>query len=398
MITVEEAFHRIVETATPLTTEKVPLSECSGRVLAAPLVARRTQPGSDMSAMDGYAVRSADLKGSAVTLTVVGESTAGTPFAGTCAAGHAVRIFTGATVPEGCDQVVVQEDCERDGDTIHTHMQPSPGRHIRLSGIDFTERQTVMEMGSYISPRSIGLIAGAGYDQLMVHRAPRVAILSTGDELVSPGAETFSPYETVNSSTPQIAAMLKDAGAHISYIGQARDDLKALRSELSKAIQNADILLTIGGASVGERDLIQQALGQEGMSLDFWKVRMRPGKPLIHGAIGQTRILGLPGNPVSAFVCALLFARPLVDRLMGRPAPLPAGIPLPLATDLPANGGRQHYLRARLIGEPGKRTLDPAVSQDSSLVSVLAQSDGLIVRAPDAPAASAGDMLPFIPF
>ncbi len=397
MISVEDAFKRIVESAKPLTTEKVPLEQASGRVLAAPLTARRTQPGADMSAMDGYAVNSTSLTGDPVALKLIGESAAGSPFAGSCGVGEAVRIFTGAIVPDGADQVVVQEDCTADGATVNTAMGPEPGRHIRMAGIDFARNQIVLDQGTYISPKSIGLAASAGYDHLMVHRAPKVAVLPTGDELVPPGKKDFAPHETVNSTAPQISALLTDAGAHVTILGQAGDDLKALKAAVKKA-SDADILITIGGASVGDKDMMQEALAAGGMSLDFWKVAMRPGKPLISGTMGNTRVLGLPGNPVSAFVCALLFARPLVDQMMGRPAPMPTGVPLPLATDLDQNGSRQHYMRARLVGQPGSRHLDPAVAQDSSLVSVLAQCDGLIIRSPNAPAVKAGTMVPFLPF
>ncbi|WP_286831521.1 MULTISPECIES: gephyrin-like molybdotransferase Glp [Kordiimonas] len=397
MISVEDAFKRIVETTKPLTTEKIVLEKASGRVLAAPLTARRTQPGADMSAMDGYAVKSSSLTGKPTTLKLIGESAAGSPFPSACGDGEAVRIFTGGIVPEGADQVVVQEDCTAEADSVTTAIGPEAGRHIRLAGIDFAVKQIVLDQGTYISPKSIGLAASAGYDHLMVHRAPKVAILATGDELVPPGKKDFEPFETVNSTAPQISALLSDAGAEVTILGQTGDDLKALKAAVKKAA-GADILITIGGASVGDKDFMQQALASEGMALDFWKVAMRPGKPLIFGTMGQTKVIGLPGNPVSAFVCALLFARPLVDQMMGRPAPLPAGVPLPLATDLAENGPRQHYMRARLVGEPGSRHLDPAIAQDSSLVSVLAQCDGLIVREPNAPVAKVGTMVPFLPF
>lgn len=397
MISVEKAFERIVTSAKPLSTERIAVAETSGRVLAAPLAARRSQPGADLSAMDGYAVKSTDLTGEMTEFRVIGESAAGSPFVGELKSGEAIRIFTGAVVPAGADQVVIQENVERRDGSIFTREANEPAKNIRAMGIDFYEKQVVLDAGTFMTPKSIGLAASAGHSHLMVHRAPKVAILSTGDELVSPDKASFAPHETVNSTAPQLMALLNDAGADCSYIGQAGDSLKSLREAIKKAA-SADILITLGGASVGDKDLMQQALSAEGMTLDFWKVAMRPGKPLIHGQIGDMRVLGLPGNPVSAFVCALLFARPLVDQLMGRPAPLPMGVPLPLAADMPANGPRQHYVRARLIGVPGERALDPAVDQDSSLLTVLAQSDGLIIRAPDAPAAKAGDFVPFLPF
>ncbi len=397
MISVEKAFERIVASAKPLTTERLAIAEASGRVLAAPLAARRSQPGADLSAMDGYALRSDDLKGGMTEFRVTGESAAGAPFAGEVKPGEAVRIFTGAVVPKGADQVVIQENVDRREGSIFTREAAAPARNIRAMGIDFLEKQVVLDAGTFMTPKSIGLAAAAGHGHVMVHRAPKVAILSTGDELVAPDKAAFKPHETVNSTAPQLMALLSDAGADCSYIGEAGDSLTSLRDAIKKAA-GADMLITLGGASVGDKDLMREALSAEGMTLDFWKVAMRPGKPLIHGQIGGMRVLGLPGNPVSAFVCALLFARPLVDQLMGRPAPMPTGVPLPLATDMEANGPRQHYVRARLIGVPGQRALDPAVDQDSSLLTVLAQSDGLIIRAPDAPAARAGDFVPFLPF
>ncbi|TNE65891.1 MAG: molybdopterin molybdenumtransferase MoeA [Alphaproteobacteria bacterium] len=398
MISVEEAFDRIVGKAKPLTTEKVTLVDASGRVLAAPLPARRSQPGANLSAMDGYAVRSTDLGGAdQAQLTLIGESAAGAPYSGEIGPDQAVRIFTGAVVPTGADQVVIQENATVSKGLVHLRDVAKAGANIRDKGIDFLEGQTVLDAGTFLSPKSIGLTASAGYGHLMVYRAPRVAILSTGDELVSPDNKQFAAHETVNSTAPQLAALFRDAGAHVTVIEQAGDDLKALKAAISKA-SDADILVTLGGASVGDKDLMQQALSESGMKLDFWKIAMRPGKPLIFGHMGSRHVLGLPGNPVSAFVCALIYVRPLIDALMGRPAPLPAGVMLPLAASLPENGDRQHYMRARLVGIPGSRTVDPAVSQDSSLLSVLSQSDGLIVRAPGAPAAKAGDPVPFLPF
>ncbi|WP_417448956.1 gephyrin-like molybdotransferase Glp [Kordiimonas sp.] len=397
MISVEKAYEHIVTGAKPLTTERLPVAETSGRVLAAPLAARRSQPGCSLSAMDGYAVRSAELDGEMKEFTVVGESAAGDPFDGSIKPGQSIRIFTGAAVPDGADQVIIQENVERRDKNIFTREPAASGKNIRVMGSDFFDKQIVLDSGTFMTPKSIGLAASAGHSHLMVHRAPKVAILATGDELAPPEQKSFKAHETVNSTAPQIAALLNDAGAICMYIGQAGDSLKSLQAAIKKA-KGADILITLGGASVGDKDLMQQALSAEGMTLDFWKVAMRPGKPLIFGQIADMRVLGLPGNPVSAFVCALLFARPLVDQLMGRPSPLPTGVPLPLATDMPANGSRQHYVRARLIGVPGQRTLDPAVDQDSSLLTVLSQSDGLIIRQPEAPAAKADDFVPFLPF
>ncbi len=396
MITVEQAFERIMGSAAPLPTEKIDVARSSGRVIAGPVAARRSQPGCDLSAMDGYAVRSEDL-GDNPELNLIGESAAGHPFSGKLLAGQTVRIFTGAAVPEGADQVVIQENVDRDGDIVRTADPANPGRNIRIKGTDFIEKQTVLESGTFMSAKSIGLAASAGQSHLMVHRAPKIAVLSTGDELAAAGKTTFSQYDTVDSVRPQLQAMIEEVGGTVSFSGHAGDTLDAISGAIAQNA-DADILVTIGGASVGDKDFVQEALKKEGMSLDFWKVAMRPGKPLIYGRRDNQHVLGLPGNPASAFVCALLFLRPLIDRLMGRPAPFPGGVPLPAATSLPENGPRQHYLRARLIGNPGSRMVDAATSQDSSLSTVLAQCDGLIVRPIDAPAIEAGTPVLFLPF
>jgi len=397
MITVEQAFDRIVGAAVPLGTEKVDVAKASGQVIAAPIVARRSQPAANMSAMDGYAVISSDLTEPASKLELIGESAAGHPFGKTVTSGKAVRIFTGAVVPDGADQVVIQENVEAGEGVIETSEQGRAGANIRVMGIDFLENQTVLVAGTYMSARSIGLAASAGQAQLMVHRRPRVAILSTGDELAPPDKANFSSFDTVNSSGPQINALAEETGAEVSFVGHAGDTLDALTNAI-KDNASADILVTIGGVSVGDKDFVQEALKAEGMALDFWKVAMRPGKPLIFGKRDGQYILGLPGNPASAFVCALLFLRPLIDKLMGRPAPFPAGVNIPVATDLPANGSRLHYMRARIIGAPGERMVDPAASQDSSLLTVLAECDGLIIRPIEDGPVAAGSLVPFLPF
>jgi molybdopterin molybdotransferase len=397
MISVEKAFERIVTSADLLGTERLPIAECSGRVLTAPIKARRSQPGCDVSAMDGYAVISTDLTGSHAEFQLVGESAAGTPFEGAITSGQAVRIFTGAAVPDGADQVVIQENTGPCDGGVFTDDKSQVQRHIRLAGYDFNKGQIVLEGGAFITPKAIGIAASAGHGHLMVYRAPKVALLATGDELVSPDAKTFEEHVTVNSTVPQLAAMLSDIGADVQILEQAGDELNILKSRIEDA-KEADVLVTIGGASVGDKDFMQEALSAQGMKLDFWKVAMKPGKPLIYGRREQQHVLGLPGNPASAFVCALLYLRPLVDRLMGRPAPLPTGVQIPVATALKSNGPRQDYMRARLIGDIGSRSVDPAVSQDSGQLSVLSQSDGLIVRPPNAPAIEVGSRVPFIPF
>ncbi len=397
MISVKTAYDRIVGPAVPLSTERLALADCGGRVLSGAIKARRSQPGCDVSAMDGYAVNSGDLKGDETQLKLVGVSAAGAPYSGSLQSGKTVRIYTGAAVPKGADQVIMQENTGPSEAGIFTDVAPKPGDHIRLQGYDFEEKQIVLEAGTYITAKSLGVAASAGHSHLMVFRQPRIALLATGDELVAPEATTFAPHETVNSTVPQLMVMIRSIGADAIDLGQAGDDINSLRRAITSA-KDADILVTIGGASVGDRDHMQEALAAEGMTLDFWKVAMKPGKPLIFGTRNGQHILGLPGNPASAFVCATIFLLPLIDKLMGRPAPMPSGIQLPSATDLPANGPRQNYMRARLIGGPGERHVDAAVSQDSGQLSVLAQSDGLIVRPPNADAVTAGDSVPFIPF
>ena len=397
MISVEKAFERIVAPAKPLGTERLALADCNGRVLAGPIKARRSQPGCDISAMDGYAVNSGDLTGSEVTLKLIGESAAGLPFSGTVKSGETVRIFTGAAMPKGADQVVIQENTGPTEGGIFTDDAPQAGKNIRFAGYDFSEKQIILDGATYITPKSLGIAASGGHSHLMVHRAVKVAILATGDELVAPDSKSFEPFQTVNSTVPQLSALVTSIGAEVVYIGHAGDSLKSLRAAI-KETSEADILVTIGGASVGDKDFMKQALADADMTLDFWKVAMKPGKPLIFGKRNKQHILGLPGNPASAFVCAILYLRPLIDKLMGRPAPLPTGVLLPVAADLRKNGPRQDYMRARLIGNPGERHVDPAASQDSGQLSVLAQSDGLIIRAPNAEAVEAGSLVPFLPF
>ncbi|UTW54042.1 gephyrin-like molybdotransferase Glp [Kordiimonas sp. SCSIO 12610] len=397
MISVENAFHRIVDDAVPLTTERLAVEASVGRVLAAPLAARKSQPGCDLSAMDGYAVNSSDLSGGPVTLKVTSTSAAGQSKISELKPGEAMQIYTGAPVPNGADQVIIQENVNRDGDNINIQENAAPGKNIRFAGNDFAAKQIVCDAGTFITPKSIGLIAGSGHSHVMVHRAPKIAILTTGDELAKPDQDTFGPQETIDSLTPTLLSFFNDAGATASSLGAIKDNPDAIKAAIRNS-SDADILITVGGASVGDRDYVQEALKAEGMELDFWKIAMRPGKPMIFGKINNRFVIGLPGNPVSAFVCALVFVRPLIDKLMGRPAPLPTGVLLPSAVDLPANGVRQHYMRARLIGIPGQRMVDPAASQDSSLLSVLSQSDGLIVRPVDAPEVKAGEPVLFLPF
>lgn len=394
LITVEQALAQVLASAPePLASEWVPLGAARGRTLAGDLLARRTQPPVAVSAMDGYAVRAADLAVPPATLRLIGTSAAGRPFAGTLAAGETVRIFTGAPLPAGADTVLMQENAVAQGAAVTALQAELPGRHVRRAGLDFAEGDRGLEAGRRLGAAELALAAAMNHPRLPVVRAPRVAILATGDELVPPGAEP-GPASIVASNGFALAAIVEAAGGTAIDLGIAADDFGALADAFERARgAGADVLVTLGGASVGDHDLVQEALRREGMALGFWKVAMRPGKPLMHGRLGALRVLGLPGNPVSAIVCGVLFVRPLVRALGGdRAAGLPPTEPARLAGPLPSNAERQDFLRARLtLREGAIPEVEAAAVQDSSMLRVLAQSEALIVRAPHAPPARAGD-------
>jgi molybdopterin molybdotransferase len=398
MISVEEALARIRDSIAPLGAEQVSLAEAHGRVLAEDLAARRTQPPFAVSAMDGYAVRAADVASLPCRLRLVGYVQAGGRHEGVVGPGEAVRIFTGARVPDGADAVVIQEDTEAgDGDVLvrDTLGTFGPGRHIRQAGIDFVEGAIGLSAGRRLTARDIGLAAAMNRPWLLVHRRPRVAILPTGDEVVLPG-EPIGPNQIVSSNGAALGALIAGAGGVPIQLGIARDDADTLKT-MARGAEGADLLVTIGGASVGEHDLVQKALGQIGLSVDFWKIAMRPGKPLMFGRLGTTFVLGLPGNPVSALVCGMLFLRPALDRLQGLPGD---GAVVELATagsDLSPNDRRQDYLRARLTRDAeGGLVATPFARQDSSMMSALAGADCLILRPPAAPAVPAGGRIGII--
>jgi molybdopterin molybdotransferase len=345
--------------------------------------------------MDGYAVRSADIAQVPQTLTVIGTSAAGERFSGSVSAMQAVRIFTGAPLPEGADAVVIQEDTDRSGDEVITNEAPRPHQHIRAAGNDFKAGEKLLKAGQRLDARHIALAAAMGHGTLPVHRKPRIAILATGDELVRAG-DTPGPDQITASSLPATAIMVEKAGGIAIDLGIAGDTLASLEERIQVARDaEADILVTLGGASVGEHDLVQTALVAQGMDLGFWKVALRPGKPLMHGRLGSMLLLGLPGNPVSSLVCAVLFLIPAIRALSGdRQAGADPTEPALLGSDLPANRIRQDYMRAGLSLYPEK-SLPVATAharQDSSMLSVLERSDALIVRPPNAPAARAGDV------
>lgn len=397
LIPVDEALERLLKDVCPLGHEDVPLAAANGRILAKDLASRRTQPPFAASAMDGYAVRHADVSVVPAPLTIVGEAPAGHGFAGTVSAGEAVRIFTGAPVPNGADTVVIQENTRRDGDRVTIQEAPRPGANIRAAGLDFSEGDVLLSAGTRLDYRSLSLAASMNHAALPVQRKPLVAVLATGDELVAPGGNP-GPDQIIASNHAGIAAMVEDCGGSVLDLGISPDDAEIMAQHVRRAIKaKADILVTLGGASVGDHDLVQGVLGSEGMELAFWKIAMRPGKPLMAGHLGDTKVLGLPGNPVSSIVCALLFLKPLLARMLNQPVSGGKPAEAVLDADLKENDHRQDYVRAVLTGEEdGRLRVTPFPTQDSSMLSLLARSNALIVRPPNAPAAKAGGRVPVL--
>jgi molybdopterin molybdotransferase len=389
LISVEEALDRVLDGVTVLSTEEVAIGEAHGRILAAPLVSRRTQPPFDVSSMDGYAVRGADLAERGARLKLVGESAAGRPFDGKIKSGEVVRIFTGAIVPEGADTVVPQEDAKTESGTV-TLPPAKQGAYVRKRGLDFAEGRTMLEAGRRLNARDVGLAAAMDFPVVAVVRRPRVAIIATGDELVPPGAGGGAD-RIVASNPISLTALLGQESAIVSDLGIVPDKVDAIAAAIRRARETADVLITLGGASVGDHDLIAPALKAEKIALAFHRIALRPGRPLLLAIAGDLRVLGLPGNPVSSYVCALLFVVPLLRKLQGRRDLLPSLVSATLGVDLPANDHRQDYLRSRVERRSdGRLVVTPHDRQDSSMQAVLVGSDGLLVRAPNAPAATAG--------
>lgn len=389
LISVDEALRRVLESIErPVKAEMCPLPACAGRTLADDLVASRDQPPFPASAMDGYAVRHADISEVPAMLRLVGESSAGHGFAGTLEPGTAVRIFTGAPVPPGSDTIVIQEDTEvREGQVV-VKERPRPGQFVRPAGLDFRAGEALLKAGQQLDARRLALAAAMGHGALSVRRRPRVAILSTGDELVRPG-ETPTSDQIVASNPYAVATIVARAGGEPLDLGIAKDTVPALEERIEAARSaKADLLVTLGGASVGEHDLVQSALARQGMSLGFWRVAVRPGKPLMLGRLGAMGLLGLPGNPVSSVVCAILFLVPAIRALVGDPeAGANPTAPARLGVDVAANDSRQDYMRATFH----EGAAIPHAKQDSSMLRILGQSDVLLVRPPHAPAAKAGE-------
>jgi len=389
MIPVEEALSRILSAVSPTGAETVALSEGWGRVLARPVAARLTQPPADVSAMDGYALRAADATLGA-RLRVIGAAPAGHPFAGSVGPGEAVRIFTGGAVPPGADAILLQEDALAEGDAVRVNEAARHGRHIRRAGLDFAAGDEVVPAGRRLTARDVGLAAAANHPWLTVHRRPRVAVLATGDEIALPG-DPIPAGGIVSSNAHALAGLIRAAGGEPLVLPIAPDDRDAIAAAGEEAAR-CDLIVTTGGASVGEHDLVQAALGPKGFALDFWKIAMRPGKPLIWGALRGTPLLGLPGNPVSAIVCGVLFLVPALRRLSGLPARAVATRAAVLGAPMAANDRRQDYVRATLsAGAAGVPVATPFAVQDSSMLATLARADALLVRAPRAPAAEIGD-------
>jgi molybdopterin molybdotransferase len=394
MLSVAEAISLVIADTLPMPVESVALADAHGRVLAEDLAATLTQPPFPAAAMDGYAVCRADLDTLPATLAVIGESAAGHPFAGKVDAGEAVRIFTGAIVPEGADFILIQENVEARGGTAHAR-EINAERFIRERGIDFHEGNVLLRAGRRLTARDLMLAAQMNHAVLPVRRRPRVALLPSGDELVLPGVPP-GPGQIISSIPSCLAPLLRSAGAEPRVLDIAKDTPKSLAAAIASA-GKADILVTIGGASVGDHDLVRQALEDAGFAIGFHKVAMRPGKPFMSGRRGGQRVLGLPGNPVSAVTCSIIFLLPLIAALLGEDRPPLSAMRLPLAAPLPANGAREHYMRGKFAELDGVRAVEALPSQDSSLTAALASADCLIVRPPNTPPLLAGDAVPILP-
>jgi molybdopterin molybdotransferase len=394
MISVAEARANIIAALSPLGTEDVPIMSALGRVLATNAVARISHPGADVSAMDGYAVRAADATQGA-TLNVIGTSAAGHPWAGSIGPGQALRIFTGAYVPKGADAVVIQEDTTSAADTVSINEAATLGRHIRPLGQDFKTGETVLRAPRRISYRDVGLLAAMNLPTVPVFKRPRIGVLSTGDEVVMPGDEV-KHGQLVSANGPGLCAFIASHGALPVHLGIARDDATSLKT-VAAAAADLDMLVTSGGVSVGDHDLIARVLGEQGLAVNFHKIAMRPGKPLLFGSLKGTPFFGLPGNPVSAMVCAILFLGPALERMQGLPGAAPATMRAKLGAALKANDKREDYVRASLSHDTnGNLVATPFAKQDSGMISALARADALLIRAPFAPEAQAGDRVEVI--
>ena len=396
LLPVAEAQQRILDAVSPLPAEQISLAEGLGRVLARNVASRRDQPPMAMSAMDGYAVRAVDVATLPATLKVVGYAPAGHAFDGSVGAGEAVRIFTGAPVPEGADTIVIQENTEQSDEVVRVIDGTAPvGRYIRPAGLDFATGDVLLPSGKVLTARDVGLSAAMNVPWLNVHRKPRISILATGDEIVMPG-DPIGRDQIVSSNALSLAAFITVQGGTPLDLGIAPDEEDGLRA-LAAGARGSDILVTTGGASVGDHDLVQSVLGDIGLEVDFWRIAMRPGKPLMFGRIDGTFLIGLPGNPVSSLVCAIIFLTPAIRKMLGMDNLLPETGTARLGTDLPENDEREDYLRASLSrDDKGDIVATPYGKQDSSMFATIARADALVIRKPFASALKAGSAVEFI--
>ena len=390
MISVSEAEERILSAISPMPLEQIVITDSFGRVAGEDIRSRRTQPPMPVSAMDGYAVRAADVLGTPVELPIVGYAPAGGSYDKSLSAGEAVRIFTGAPLPEGADAIVIQEDTEQRGETVLVNEGAKSGTYIRPAGLDFSEDDILIPAGTRMTARHVGLMAAMNVPWMMAYRRPRVAILATGDEIVMPG-DPVGRNQIVSSNAIALAAFVQAMGGHPVLLGIAPDDRDGLR-HMAAGIVGNDILVTTGGASVGDHDLVQDVLCDRGMNVDFWRIAMRPGKPLMFGEIDRIPVLGLPGNPVSSLVCAMIFLRPILAKMQGLKEVNQDIHRMVSASDLPENDRRQDYLRATIESDGSHvETVRAFSKQDSSMMATLTKSDALIIREPYAPPLEAGE-------
>jgi len=397
LLPVVEAQQRIIEAVAPLPAEQISLADGLGRVLSREVASRRDQPPMAMSAMDGYAVRAADVASLPATLNVVGYAPAGHAFDGSVGPGEAVRIFTGAPVPDGADTIVIQENTEQSDEVVRVVDGTAPvGRYIRPAGLDFATGDVLLPRGKVLTARDVGLSAAMNVPWLSVHRKPRISILATGDEIVMPG-DPIGRDQIVSSNALSLAAFITAQGGTPLDLGIAPDEEDGLRA-LAAGARGSDILVTTGGASVGDHDLVQSVLGDIGLEVDFWRIAMRPGKPLMFGRIDGTFLIGLPGNPVSSLVCAIMFLAPAIRKMLGMENLLPETGTARLGSDLPENDEREDYLRASLTSdENGDLIATPYGKQDSSMFATIARADALVIRKPFVKAAMAGSPVQYIP-
>jgi molybdopterin molybdotransferase len=396
MISVDQAWSRILKTVSPPAHETIPITECRGRTLAQDITSKCTTPADDTSAMDGYAVRHDDLK-PGCTLALIGEAPAGSPFEKPLQKGQCVRIFTGGIVPQGADTVVIQENTSADGAAITIHEVPPKGRNIRKKGMDFSEGDGLVPAGKVLNERDLALIAGGNHGEIPVYKRPQVAIIPNGDELVVPGTD-LKPGDVINSNTPALKALIEGAGAEVIMGDIVPDSLKAIEEAFDQA-KTADAIVTLGGASVGDYDYVLEAFQNAGGTQDFWKVAMKPGKPLMFGELDGKTVLGLPGNPNSAYVTAFLFLLPVLKALQGQSTVKPQQHSAVAGADIPENGDRELFLLAKLdvSDETGAFIASLHPRQDSARMSTLQASNALIRRAAHQAASAKGDPVQVLP-